>query len=93
MSPTNQIISKLDQDDDYLIRRKFRADKFSRTFRFRDFKNLIYGNTNEKQGVGFAQIYLWFFCVQKWRNSVLIFAQFRANWGSARKFAKICLHK
>ena len=26
---------------------------------------------------------------QKWRNSVLIFAQFRANWGPARKCAKI----
>ena len=30
-----------------------------------------------------------FFCAQKWRNSVLIFAQFRANWGFARKCAKI----
>ena len=68
-----------------LIRRNFRADKFSRTcsarklgnfcaylfsrtFRFWDFKNLIYGNTNEKQGVGFTKVYLWFFCAQKWRN-------------------------
>ena len=28
----------------------FRAYLFSRTFRFRVFKTLIYGNTNEKQG-------------------------------------------
>ena len=39
--------------------------KFSRTFIFWDFKNLIYGNTNEKQGVGFAKIYLRFFLCTK----------------------------
>jgi hypothetical protein len=45
--------------------RNFSAYLFSRTFRFWDFKNLIYGNTNEKQGVGFAKIYLRFFLCAK----------------------------
>ena len=30
-----------------------------------------------------------YFCARNWKNSVLIFAQFRANPGSARKCAKI----
>ena len=45
--------------------RNFRACVFSRIFRFGYFKNLIYGSTNEKQGVGFAKIYIGFFCAQK----------------------------
>ena len=79
-----------------LIRRNFRAKignfcayLFSRTFRFRGFKNLIYANIKEKQRFceNLSRIY---FHLRKCRNSVLIFAQFRANSGFVRKCAKIC---
>ena len=60
--------------------------------------HLIYGNTNEKQGVGFAKIYLRFFCAQKWKKFSTHFraisrklrfcAKMRENL-SARKFLRI----